>query len=363
MKNLTNKDRGFKTKLNNIPLYYSILLILIIFLVFSILASITFGNADISIREVYSVIAFELLHFDSLSKFAEGPIHDVVWLLRFPRVLLAICIGMGLSVCGVVMQAVVKNSLADPYILGVSSGASLGATTAIMLGFGALFGSNSIGIMAFLGALAATFAVMTLSNMGGRSNSSKLVLSGMAIGAVCTAFSNCVLYVTNNKTAAVEVAYWTMGSLAGADWSKVLLLLPLFILGTLFFCTQFRNLNLMLMGDEVSITLGTDLYKYRLVYMIISSIIIGFAVYAAGMIGFVGLIIPHIIRMIFGTDHKKVIPLSAVTGSIFMIWADVLCRVLIPNSEIPIGILVSMIGAPCFIYLMVKKSYGFGGGE
>jgi len=137
----------------------------------------------------------------------------------------------------------------------------------------------------------------------------------------------------------------------------------MFILGAVFFSTQFRNLNLMLMGDEVSITLGTDLYRYRIIYMIISSVIIGFSVYAAGMIGFVGLVIPHIIRMIFGTDHRIVIPLSAVTGSIFMIWSDMLCRVLIPNSEIPIGILVSMIGAPCFIYLMVKKSYGFGGNK
>lgn len=355
--------RNLDNKFNGGHFYWTAFIALIFVLLFSILASITFGNAGISMRDVYSVIFYELFHIDTFSKFSNGPIHDVVWLLRLPRVLLAICIGMGLSVCGVVMQAVVKNALADPYILGVSSGASLGATTAIMLGFGTIFGSNSIGIMAFLGALSATFAVMTLSNIGGRSSSSKLVLSGMAIGAVCTAFSNCVLYITNNKNATIEVAYWTMGSLAGANWNKVLLLLPMFILGAVFFSTQFRNLNLMLMGDEVSITLGTDLYKYRIIYMVISSVIIGFSVYAAGMIGFVGLVIPHIIRMIFGTDHRKIIPLSAVTGSIFMIWSDVLCRVLIPNSEIPIGILVSMIGAPCFIYLMVKKSYGFGGNK
>lgn len=133
------------------------------------------------------------------------------------------------------------------------------------------------------------------------------------------------------------------------------------ILGTLIFWSQFRNLNLMLLGDESSITLGTDLHKVRNKYMILSSLMIGFAVYSAGTIGFVGLIIPHAVRMLFSTDHKRMIPISALVGSIFLIWADVLCRIILKNSEVPIGILVSMIGAPCFIYLMVKRSYGFGG--
>ena len=119
----------------------------------------------------------------------------------------------------------------------------------------------------------------------------------------------------------------------------------------------------MLLGDEASITLGTDLHKVRSLYMILASVMIGFSVYAAGTIGFVGLIIPHVIRMLFGTDHKRMIPLCALTGAIFLIWADVACRVILRNAEMPIGILVSIIGAPCFIYLMVKRSYGFGGGQ
>ncbi len=125
--------------------------------------------------------------------------------------------------------------------------------------------------------------------------------------------------------------------------------------------TQYRTLNLMLLGDEVSVTLGTDLHKFRILYLIITSLMIGIIVYASGMIGFIGLIIPHIVRIIFGTDHKKIIPIAAILGAIFLVWADVLSRIIIKGAEIPIGILISMIGAPCFVWLMIKKSYGFGG--
>ena len=152
-----------------------------------------------------------------------------------------------------------------------------------------------------------------------------------------------------------------MGSVAGAKWKDIIFILPIILLGIVFFMTQYRVLNLMLLGDDVAVTLGTDLHKYRHVYLIITSLMIGMLVYSSGMIGFVGLIIPHIVRMIFGTDHKKIIPIAAILGGIFLIWADVLSRTLIDGTEIPIGILISMVGAPCFIWLMIKKTYGFGG--
>ena len=157
------------------------------------------------------------------------------------------------------------------------------------------------------------------------------------------------------------ITMWLMGSLAGAKWENLAVIIPCVFIATLFFCTQSRILNMMLLGDEVSITLGTDLHRYRQVYLVVTALLIGFVVYSAGIIGFVGLIIPHVVRMFFGTDHKKMLPLSALSGSIFLIWADVASRIIIPKSEVPIGILVSMIGAPCFIYLLVRRSYGFGG--
>lgn len=350
-----------KSSILRTSLFVTVLAGLLVFLIFSVLAAVTFGNADLSFREVYSVIAYKLFHIKALSSYGEGAVHDVVWLIRLPRVLLALGVGMALSVCGVVMQAIVQNPLADPYVLGVSSGASLGATLAIMSGIGSIFGSNSVGVMAFIGALITSFAVLAVANMGGKATSGKLILAGMAISSVCSAFSNFVIYVTNDKNASAEIVRWTMGSLGGASWDRVTVMVPLTIACALIFWTQYRNLNLMLLGDDVSITLGTDLHRIRTVYLILASVLVGFAVYSSGMIGFVGLVIPHIIRMLFGTDHKKLIPLSALLGASFLIWCDVLCRIVLENSEMPIGVLVSIIGAPCFIYLLVKKSYGFGG--
>ena len=344
-------------------MYIGVALILLIILVGSVMISVTLGSAKISVSEVYKVLGYKILGIKSFSEYATGPIHDVVWIIRFPRVVLAIAIGMALSISGVVMQAIVKNPLADPYILGISSGASLGATFAIMLGFGAVLGGNFVGVMAFIGALLVSFGVLLLANIKGSATSSKLILAGMALSAVCSSFSNFIIYIANDKTGMQSVTYWLLGSLAGAKWETNIVILPVVIIACIFFWSRYRVLNLMLLGDDVSITLGTDLHKPRHIYLIITSIMMGLSVYCAGVIGFVGLIIPHAVRMLFGTDHKKLIPISALVGAIFMICADALSRIVIPNSEMPIGILISMIGAPVFIYLMVKRSYGFGGAE
>lgn len=349
-----------KEKVVRTSMYAAVLIFLILFLVFSVLAAVTFGNADLSLKDVYSVILYKLFHIKSLAAYGEGAIHDVVWLIRLPRVLLALAIGMALSVCGVVMQAIVQNPLADPYVLGISSGASLGATLAIMLGIGSFLGGNSVGICAFMGAMLTSFAVIAIANMGGKATSAKLILAGMAISAVCSAFSNFVIYITNDKNAATVLEV-EQGSLAGARLARVSAMMPVTLVCVLLFLTQYRSLNLMLLGDEVSITLGTDLHRLRTVYLVVASVMIGFAVYCAGVIGFVGLVIPHVVRILFGTDHSRLIPLGALLGASFLIWCDVACRVILKNSEMPLGVLVSIIGAPCFIYLLVKKSYGFGG--
>lgn len=341
--------------------YMIVLLLLLMVLIGSVLIAVTIGSVPISIKEVYQIIAYKLFGIGKVETFGQGPVHDVVWLIRLPRLMLAIIVGISLSVCGVIMQAIVKNPLADPYVLGISSGASLGATFAIMMGVGTMFGTNYVGVCAFLGALGISVLVMLLANAGGRSNSIKLLLAGMALSSVCSSFSSFIVYFANDKEGMQTLTYWMMGSLAGAKWERLEVIYPVILIGGLFFWGQSRTLNLMLLGDEVSITLGTDLHRYRQVYLVVAALMIGFVVYSAGMIGFVGLIIPHLVRMLFGTDHKKIIPLAALTGAIFLVWADVLCRVIIPNTELPIGILISMIGAPCFIYLMIKRSYGFGG--
>lgn len=350
-----------KSAFKGTSVYIFVCVVLAVLLVLSVLTAVSIGSTNISAGDVYRVISYELLHAERLSEFGKGAVHDVVWLIRMPRIILAVAAGMGLSVCGAVMQAVVKNPLADPYILGISSGASLGATLAVMTGIASFLGSNSIGIMAFLGAFAASQAVMLLANMGGRADSVRLVLAGMALSSVCSAFSSFIVFVSKDKEGIQTITYWLMGSLAGAKWSTIGFVLPVILIGTLFFISQFRTLNMMLLGDEVSITLGKNLQGYRYVYMLVSTLMVGLIVYSSGMIGFLGLIIPHMGRIIFGTDHRRLLVPVSLFGAIFLIWCDVLCRIIIRGSEMPIGILVSSIGAPCFIYLMTKKAYGFGG--
>lgn len=346
------------------PAYRIAILILLATLVLSLLWAVTIGSVDLAMGDVYRVILYKIFGIGDPEVYGKGSLSDIVWFVRLPRLVLAIGIGIALSVSGSVMQAIVKNPLADPYVLGVSSGASLGATLAILLGVGSFLGSGYVGLVAFAGAFLVSLAVVALANVGGRANSVKLILSGTALSAICGAVSNFVLYVINSSSGALEaVIRWTLGSLAAAKWETNILMLLVAVAGTLFFLTQYRTLNLMLLGDESAITLGTDLHRWRIVYLLIASLMIGFAVYTAGIIGFVGLIVPHAVRILFGTDHKKLIPISALLGALFLLWADVLCRVLLPRKELPIGILTAMVGAPVFIYLMARKRYGFGGGD
>ena len=338
-----------------------VMLLLAVLLVLAFLWALSIGTVKLSFVQIYEGIVNQFTSGMAIETAGQGPVHDIIWLLRLPRLVLAALVGMGLSVCGVIMQAVVKNPLADPYILGISSGASLGATAAILLGIGVALGENFVGIAAFIGAFAMSLGVLFISNLGGRSNSIKLLLGGMALSAVCGAFSSFIVYFANNKEGMQSIAYWMMGSFAGAKWENLMIIAPIVILAVLFLWTQSRMLNLMLLGDESALTLGTDLHIYRQIYLLVSSLIVGFVVYSAGMIGFVGLVVPHVIRMLVGTDHKKLIPVAALTGAIFLVVANGLCRIIIPRTELPIGILISIIGAPCFVYLMIKKTYGFGG--
>lgn len=348
---MAGSPRSTKSLVSKIS-FTTVFVALLVAVPLSLMAAVTFGTVNISFSDVYLHILSGPTANDALS--------DVVWQIRLPRLILATFVGMALATCGVVMQAIVKNPLADPYILGISSGGTLGATFATLLGFGAVFGSNAIGVMAFFGALGSSFLVLFLSRLGGKTTAVKLLLSGLAVGALCGAVSNFVIFLSNDANATKQLVHWGMGSLAGAQWVTNLVIGVVILLGTLFFWTQSRRLNLMLLGDDTAITLGTDLRRWRIGYIMVTSLMIGFSVFTAGMIGFVGLVIPHIVRMCFGTDHKKLLPISALGGALLLIWADVACRVVIAQSEIPIGILTSLIGAPLFVYLLARSRYNFG---
>lgn len=342
------------------PIYVLAILLLFGLLIFSVLYAVTVGSAELTVRQVYDIVFFRFLGIGNADELSSGAIHDIVWLIRLPRIILGVAVGMGLSVVGMVMQAIVKNPLADPYVLGISSGASLGATLAILLGIGT-FGANSVGVFAFIGAMTVSFLVIWIANLGGRITSIKLVLAGVALSSLCSAFSNLIVYTADDPNRFMTVTFWLMGSLAGATWESNAVIMVIVIVSVLFFISQSRILNLMLLGDDAAITLGTNLQTYRVVYLIVASIMVGFVVYSSGVIGFVGLIIPHFIRGLFGVDHKRLIPLSALAGAVFLVWADVVARTILPRTELPIGILISVVGAPIFILLLIKKTYSFGG--
>lgn len=357
MKSLYLKIKGQQT----LSLCLMVIILLLIGIVLSLMVAVSIGSTSIPVNDVYKVLVYPTFKWRGYELYQSGPIFDVVWLIRLPRIILAIAVGGGLAVCGLVMQAVVKNPLADPYILGVSSGASLGATAAILLGVGAYFGSQAIGVMAFIGAFTASLLVLLIANIGTRANAVKLLLAGMAVSSVFSAFSSFIVFFANDKDGIQTITFWLMGSLSGASWHVISWVYLVVILGTLFFMSQYRSLNLMLLGDDVSITLGKDLYYPRIAYMLVTALMIGFIVYAAGMIGFIGLIVPHMTRLIFGTDHKKNIPVTFLLGGLVTIWADVLSRVIIPSTELPIGILIAIVGAPSFVILLIKSQYAFGG--
>jgi iron complex transport system permease protein len=333
----------------------------------SVVLAVTIGSVKISTFDVYRIILYQVTHIalGDPAALSGGTLYEIVWNVRLPRVLMGAIVGILLATTGVVMQATVQNPLADPYILGISSGASLGATFSIMIGASAVFtgvlGTMGTAFWAFLGSLGATAFVYLLSNLGGRMTSAKLVLSGSVIGSLCSSFTNLMIYIGNDAENMKSVTYWLLGSMVSARWEKLALPGACMLLGAAFFLTQIRTLNTMLLGDEAAITLGVNLARYRKLYMIITSLMTAVAVCTCGIVGFVGLMIPHIVRGFSGSDHKRLLPCAMLVGGIFLIWADVLARILLENTEIPIGVITSVVGAPIFVYIMVRRSYGFGG--
>lgn len=333
-----------------------IAVLLILLFISSIILGISFGAVDIPPYDVYRVFLYKVfgIKIGNLDEILNSTLFDIIWGVRMPRVLLGAFAGMALAMVGVIMQATIQNPLGDPYILGLSSGASLGATFSILIGFSGVLSSFGAPLGAFLGALIASIFVYFLAKIGGRITPFKMILAGMVISSICSSLTSLIIFLSKDNEGIRTVNFWMMGSLAGAEWSNIVLPIAISVIPLIYFFTQYRNLNLMVLGDETSITLGLNIEKHRKIYIILSSLITGVIVSVCGTIGFVGIMIPHIVRLIFGTDHKTLLPFSALVGAIFIIWADVIARCAITNMELPIGIITSVIGAPFLLWLMVK---------
>ena len=329
-------------------------------MVVSIVIAVSVGQVNIPFLDTLETLGRHLLH---LRNDAGGDQFDsVIWEIRLPRVLLSVLVGAGLALCGVVMQASLQNPLADPYLLGVSAGGSLGATVAILAGFGAsgLFAGASVPVWAFSGSLLATVIVLIIGSTGSRTSAVKLILAGAAVNALCSAVSSSFVYFAASAEGIRTVTFWMLGSLASATWTDLPLTLCVVVSALAVMATQIRSLDVMLTGDESAITLGVDSARRRRAYLVLCALVTGCLVAHVGVIGFVGLLVPHVARGVVGASHRLLLPVATITGGLFVLWADVIARVAVSNSELPIGIVTAVLGAPVFLHMLTRKEYSFG---
>jgi len=338
-----------------------IFIILVSGMLVSLICTISIGPVIIPFTTVYEIIVYKLDIVPGLiDPDWKMSYEKIIWNLRLPRVILTAVVGAILAVSGVGIQAVTRNSLANPYILGISSGASTGAVTAILMGGFQYFGQYSVCFGAFIGALVATALVFAISHFNGRTTSLRLILTGIAISAFFQAVTNYVVHSAKNEEGIRTAVYWMIGSFSGAKWQYLPLPMAGLILSAGLLLIHYRGLNAMLMGEETAATLGINTRFVMKMVILLVAVMTGLAVAVSGIIGFVGLVVPHIVRMIVGSDHLKVLPVSLCCGAVFMMWADALARILASPEELPVGIITSMAGAPFFLYLLTRNKYSFG---
>lgn len=273
---------------------------------------------------------------------------NIILGLRLPRVCLGMVVGASLAVCGVTMQALVRNELADPFILGVSNGAAAFATLGMLFGAFSFLGTYSLSISAFIGSAVTIIFVYTISRVRGRINITQLLLSGVAISMIMDGVTNVITLSAPNALGLHNAEFWMAGSLAGARWAYLTLPLAVLVLCMLVLMLNYRGLNLLLLGDESAGALGVNVRRLQKLLVIVASLMAGVTIAVSGSIGFVGLMVPHFTRMIVGGDHKKVLPVSALLGGILVVWVDVAARTVIAPEELPVGILTAIIGGPIF---------------
>lgn len=316
----------------------------------TVVLAVAIGPVSIPPGLVWQMVADRLLG-DGLGPWDAAQL-NIVWLIRLPRVLLAVCVGAGLATVGVVMQAVVRNALADPYILGVSAGASVGAVSVLELGWFAFAGLYAISLGAFAGALLTFGVVFLLAQSGGRLSPIRLVLAGVACAYIFSGLTSFLILTSDNRELARSVLSWLLGSLAGADWPDLTLPVAVLLAGCGYLQLRARSLNALVMGDETAATLGVDVHPFRRQLFLVLSVVTGVMVAVSGAIGFVGLMVPHMVRMVVGSDHRRVLPVAALAGSLFLTWVDVVARTAFAPVELPVGVITALLGGPFFIWLM-----------
>lgn len=325
-----------------------IISIITLFIVLIICSCI--GTANISYMDAFKIILKKIPFLNINTSSIPNSSQTIIWQIRFPRVLVGALVGGALSVSGVTYQGLLKNPMADPYVIGVSSGAALGASIGIVSKISFSFlGLSFTSIMAFVFAIVVVLTVYNIARVGKKVPMTTLLLSGMAIGQFLTALTSLIMIFFNKDMQ--RIMLWTMGSLSGKGWEQFIAIAPYTLAGILVIYYFANDLNIFLLGEDTANNLGVNVEKTKKILLIVSAVVTALAVSVSGIIGFVGLVIPHIVRIALGPNHKTLIPMSFIAGAILMVICDTLSRSVM-SQEMPVGIITAILGGPFFVYLL-----------
>ncbi|NBE50304.1 iron chelate uptake ABC transporter family permease subunit [Streptomyces sp. YC537] len=328
-------------------------------LLVSLLCGVALGDAGIGWTEAFRFLRAGLT--GGTLPASDASEYLIVWEIRLPRVVLGAVVGAGLAAVGVAVQAMVRNALADPFVLGISSGAAVGANAVILLGAFAGLGVWALSASAFLSALLAMVLVYAVARSPYGFTPLRLILTGTALAFGFQAITTVMVFGAARGEAARSVMMWILGSLGGATWTKVPLVALVVVAGWIWLRIRAEALNALSVGDETAAALGVDPGRLRRELFFVTAAVTGTVVAVSGAIGFVGLMVPHVVRMLVGADHRRVLAVAPLVGAVLLVWADVLSRVLLAPAELPIGVITAVVGVPAFLLLMRRGGYAFGG--
>jgi iron complex transport system permease protein len=320
-------------------------------LLLTMAVAVCLGPVAVDPATVVQIIGHHVL--DRPAAVAWDPAEDaIVWQVRVPRVLLGCVVGAALAMSGTALQAMVRNPLAEPYVLGVSGGAAAGAAAAILFGVGAVLGGQATGAVAFLGALGSMVLVLALARRGGGVDPGRMLLAGVAVGYLMTSVTSVLVLLDDSEQGARAVMFWLLGSLASADWVSLPVVSVVVVASGALLVWARRRLDLLGLGEESARSLGIDPHRTHRMLLVVVALCVGTAVATAGGIGFVGLVVPHLARRAVGVMHARLVPASALLGALLLVWADVAARLVLQPRELPIGVITGLVGAPLLIVLV-----------
>ncbi|HEY2495156.1 MAG TPA: iron ABC transporter permease [Paenibacillus sp.] len=327
----------------------------IILLVLTLLICLGIGSVKLPVKDIVMILVHQLPWIgDAVTPTWSPSFEQILIKVRLPRIILGMLVGAALAVAGSGFQGVLRNPLADPYTLGVSSGSAVGASVLIFFGLQySLFGIWTLPLVAFVAGVITLWGVLALAREGGKIPTNRLILSGVVMQSFLGAIVS-FLSAMSNKTIN-EILFWTMGSLSLRGWSYTAILFPYLLIGLIFIWSRARSLNLLSLGERQAAHLGLHVEGLKMGVLLVSTLLTAAAVSVSGIIGFVGLVIPHMIRLIVGPDYRLIVPLSAIGGGIFMVLADTVARSLLAPTEIPLGVVTAFVGAPFFAYLLYRN--------